>query len=158
MIMKKGVYLDTTIISYYFDKRKNIKTYCDLTKKWWGKESKNYNLVISNEVIAELEKGNYPNKEQLLTFIKTIKRLKYNKSILDIASVYIDNYLMPKQYAGDAIHLAYASFYKIDFLMTWNCNHLANANKKNHVRIINTKLNLFIPEIITPMELFTEED
>ena len=51
--MKKGVYLDTTIISYYFDKRKNLKTYCDITKKWWEKEKKNYNLVISNEVIAE---------------------------------------------------------------------------------------------------------
>ena len=54
-------------------------------------------------------------------------------------------------------HLAYASYYKIDFLPTWNCNHLANANKKQHIRIINTRLNLPTPEIITPFELFTEK-
>ena len=63
---------------------------------------------------------------------------------------------MPKDEMGDALHLAYASFYKIDFLLTWNCNHLANANKKQHIRILNNRLNLFVPEIITPLELFTE--
>ena len=57
---------------------------------------------------------------------------------------------------GDALHLAYASFFKKDFLLTWNCNHLGNANKKQHIRIINARLNLFTPEIVTPLELFTE--
>jgi hypothetical protein len=44
----------------------------------------------------------------------------------------------------------------MDFLLTWNCQHLANANKKQHIRIINTRLNLLTPELITPLELFTE--
>lgn len=48
------------------------------------------------------------------------------------------------------------SVYKIDFLMTWNCKHLANANKKLHIRKLNTKLGLFVPDIITPLELFEE--
>ena len=65
---------------------------------------------------------------------------------------------MPKIFQGDAIHLAYASFYKIDFLLTWNCNHLANANKRQHIKIINKQLDLWTPEIITPLELFREED
>jgi len=43
--------------------------------------------------------------------------------------------------------------YKIDFLMTWNCKHLANANKKQQIRIINNRLGLFVPEIVTPLEL-----
>ncbi|MCK5522717.1 MAG: hypothetical protein KAI83_06230 [Thiomargarita sp.] len=42
--------------------------------------------------------------------------------------------------------MAYASFYKMDLLLTWNCNHLANANKKQHISIINTRLKLFTPE------------
>ena len=66
------------------------------------------------------------------------------------------NYLMPLVLRGDALHLAYASFHKIDFLLTWNCNHLANANKRRHIRIINAGLNLATPEIITPLELFSE--
>jgi hypothetical protein len=56
--------------------------------------------------------------------------------IIDIAQVYLNNYLMPRTLTGDALHLAYASYYKIDFLLTWNCQHLANANKKQHIRII----------------------
>ncbi len=59
---------------------------------------------------------------------------------------------------GDALHLAYASAYKCEFLLTWNCNHLANANKKQHIAVINTRLKLFVPEIVTPMELFTETE
>lgn len=155
--IKKTVYLDSTIISYYFDKRTQIKTYCDITRKWWKQEQKKYLIFISNEVFAELESGNYPAKNKLINFAKNLKVLKYNNNIFNIASVYIDNYLMPQHYAGDAIHLAYASYYKMDFLLTWNCNHLANANKRNHIRIINTKLNIFTPEITTPLELFSEE-
>jgi hypothetical protein len=82
--------------------------------------------------------------------------LPFDERIVDIAQVYLDNFLMPRVLAGDTLHLAYVSFWKIDFLLTWNCNHLANANKKQHIRIINTRLNLLTPEIITPLELFTE--
>jgi len=53
--------------------------------------------------------------------------------------------------------LAYASFYKIDFLLTWNCNHQANASKRQHIRVINARLNLPTPEIVTPLELFSEK-
>ncbi len=74
----------------------------------------------------------------------------------EIVRVYIENQLMPRGVTGDALHLAYASVYKVDFLLTWNCNHLANANKKQHIAVINSRLRLFIPEIVTPMELFTE--
>lgn len=76
--------------------------------------------------------------------------------ITDIAQIYLDNYLMPNVLKGDALHLAYASFYRMDFLLTWNCNHLANANKRQHIRVVNARLNLATPEIVTPLELFSE--
>ena len=63
---------------------------------------------------------------------------------------------MPQVLKGDVLHLAYASYYKMDFLLTWNCNHLANANKRQHIRIINARQNLATPEIVTPLELFKE--
>ena len=49
-----------------------------------------------------------------------------------ITGFYIENFVMPKTLIGDAVHLAYASYYNIDYLVTWNCNHLANANKRKH--------------------------
>lgn len=155
--MKQTVYLDATIPSYLFDERESIKTYVEITKKWWEKESVHFDIWTSEETIAELSIGDYPNKDQILAFVAEQQVLSPNEEILEIAQVYLDNYVMPQVLKGDAVHLAYASFYKMDFLLTWNCNHLANANKKQHIRIVNARLNLFTPEIITPMELFKEE-
>ena len=154
--MKRSVYLDSTTPSYLFDERESIKLHCDLTKEWWKEESKNFDIFVSLETIAELANGNYSNKNKILELVKDIETLEPNPEIKNIAEFYMANSLMPKDERGDAMHLAYASFYKIDFLLTWNCNHLANANKKQHIRIINSRLNLYIPEIITPLELFSE--
>jgi hypothetical protein len=65
---------------------------------------------------------------------------------------------MPAGPAGDALHLAIASYHKCDFLVTWNCRHLANAKKFGHLRKINTLLGLFIPALVTPLELLGESD
>ncbi len=94
----------------------------------------------------------------MIEFSLQFEILPNNEEIIKIADIYIQNFLMPRDFEGDALHLAFASYYKIDFLLTWNCNHLANANKKQHIRTINTGLNLMIPEIITPLELFSETD
>jgi predicted nucleic acid-binding protein len=106
--------------------------------------------------LIELERGNYPQKEKVIRLVKGVSILPIVSEIEDIVGDYLRNYLMPKTDMGDAFHLAYASFYKIDYLLTWNCNHLANVNKKEHIDAINRKLKLFIPEIITPVQLFKE--
>jgi predicted nucleic acid-binding protein len=156
-IMKKSVYLDTTIFSYLVDERESIRNFIDVTKDWWETQRDNYNVYLSIETLAELREGDYPRKEKAIRLAETIEVLPRVDEIEEIAEIYIKNYLMPNDLRGDAIHLAYASVYKIDFLMTWNCKHLANANKKLHIRKINTKLGFFIPDIITPLELFEED-
>jgi predicted nucleic acid-binding protein len=142
--MKKQelVYIDSTIISYLFDQRTEILTHCQITNEWWNTQKGNYALCISDEVIAEIGRGSYPYRE---------------KAIETASKFYISNQLMPLKYSGDAVHLAYASLFHADYLLTWNCNHLANANKKQHIRIINNRLGIAVPEIITPLELFQEE-
>lgn len=118
---------------------------------------KNFDIWISEETLNELAAGRYPHKSHALEFASKLKVLPPDENIVEIAQIYLDNFVMPQVLKGDAIHLAYASFYKIDFLLTWNCNHLANANKRRHIRRINTKLNLPIPDIVTPLELFKEQ-
>jgi hypothetical protein len=66
--------------------------------------------------------------------------------------------VMPVDPAGDALHLALASYHKCDFLVTWNCLHLANANKIGHIRRVNTLLGLFTPTLATPLELLGDSD
>jgi predicted nucleic acid-binding protein len=156
--MNRSLYLDSTIPSYLFDEREGIKTFIEVTRKWWQEERNHFELWISEESIIEISKGDYPNKEKLIQLISEIQVLSPDPRVFEVAQVYLDNYLMPHSLTGDAVHLAYASYYKLDFLLTWNCNHLANANKKQHIRIINTRMGLPTPEIITPLELFTETD
>ena len=75
------------------------------------------------------------------------------EAISEIVQVYIQHYVMPRDPAGDALHLALASFHKFDYLLTWNCEHLANANKFGHIRRVNTLLGLHVPALVTPLEL-----
>ena len=60
---------------------------------------------------------------------------------------------MPANPSGDALHLAVASYYSCDFLVTWNCQHLANVNKFDSIAHINGILKLAIPKLVTPLEL-----
>lgn len=73
--------------------------------------------------------------------------------VIQIAKVYISKKTMPKDPTGDALHLALATYYKCDFLLTWNCNHLANANKFVHIEKVNSMLSLTSPRLVTPLEL-----
>ncbi|MBF0117927.1 MAG: type II toxin-antitoxin system VapC family toxin [Desulfobacterales bacterium] len=109
-------------------------------------------------VIEEIEDGDYPNKEQLLNLITNIPLLDINMEIRDIVDTYIKRKLMPIDTRGDALHLAIASFYNCDFLLTWNCKHLANANKFKHIRRLNTLLDIHVPALITPVELLSWEE
>lgn len=152
--MKTSVYLDTTIFSYYVDERPELSVHIERTKEWWDKEKDFYDLCISNFVLLELKDKKYPNQEEALSLVfDDIKVLDPVKQIDNIVNFYLKNQLMPKNDIRDALHLAYTSFYEIDILLTWNCSHLANINKKGHIININKRLGLHVPEIITPLEL-----
>ena len=79
-------------------------------------------------------------------------------AISDIVVKYVENKVMPADPTGDALHLAIASYHKCEFLLTWNCNHLANANKFGHIRRINAILSLYVPMLVTPIQLLGELD
>jgi predicted nucleic acid-binding protein len=157
-VNKEKVYLDSTIPSYFFDDRENLTVFINITRQWWYDESQNYELWISDAVIQEVSEGNYPGQRDIMQFVKKLPLLEPNKDLEQIVDFYIKNYVMPNELIGDAVHLAYTSFYGIDYLLTWNCNHLANANKRKHIRVINGKLGLSTPAIVTPMELFKENN
>ena len=159
-MMRENIYLETTVPSFYFENRvePEMVSRRNWTREWWEKYHFVYDIFISDAVIAELEEGNYPNKIEVLEFVKDLPVLEINHEIENIADVYMKNYVMPKEDVGDALHLAIAAFYKCDFLLTWNCRHLANAHKTRHIKRINEKLDLFTPLIVTPLELLPEED
>lgn len=77
--------------------------------------------------------------------------LEITTDVLEIARIYIDRLLMPGDADGDALHLAIASYYNMDVLMTWNRKHLANPNKFGHIDMVNGEQGLSVPLITTPL-------
>ena len=125
----------------------------DWTRDWWDNHRQRYLLVTSEAVLDELSRGDYPSKGEALQLMIDVSLLEIDDPITEIVEAYVRHKLMPENPLGDALHLALASYYKCDFLLTWNCKHLANANKFDHVGRVNMLLGLYVPKLVTPLEL-----
>ena len=128
------------------------------TRRWWSEEAPGYDLVTSAFVLGELDEGEFPGKPDALAMAEAIPLLEVVPEIEDIVAVYTARQLMPSKDLGDAYHLAIASYYGVHFLLTWNCRHLANANKVRHLQAVNAELGLAVPIVTTPDLLLTEAD
>jgi predicted nucleic acid-binding protein len=157
--MRRKVYIETAVPSFYVERREEpaLMVRRETTRKWWAEEAPRYDLFISPFVVDELDQGEYPGKREALALVADLPALEAVPEIEDIAAGYVQHRLMPRGERGDAAHLAVASYYAVDFLLTWNCRHLANANKVRHLTEINNRLGLFVPIVTTPESLFLEE-
>ena len=128
--MKPSVYIETTIPSFYHETRTETDMVArrNWTREWWNDHRDDYELYSSDAVIDELEQGDFSTRKDALELMDDIPLLDIDLAIAEIVSTYIANHTMPADPAGDALHLAIASHHKCDFLLTWNCRHLANAN------------------------------
>jgi hypothetical protein len=153
--LKQTVYIETTIPSYYHNQRKapDLVVLSQWTRDWWDNQRQDYDLVSSSAVIDELRKGEHPLKEEKLALMKSVRLLPYADEIGRIVDVYVARKVMPNDPHGDALHLAYASFYKCDVLLSWNCQHIVNYQKAGHIQRINGLLRLHVPALLTPFEL-----
>lgn len=157
-MMKPTVYIETTIPSYYCDGRADLMRDIIRTREWWDLEMDRYQCFLSLIVLDELEDGDYSTKQACLELVRELPLLEITSEIQQIADVYWANRLMPKPPVRDALHVATASFYRMDYLLTWNCRHLANINKSSQLDVINAKMHLGLPRMITPQQLRLVED
>ena len=155
--MKRSVYIETTIPSFYYEVRSEPEMIArrESTRRWWRSERRHYRLYGSAFVIGELQEGQYPGRSEALAMAESLYLLEIVPAVEEIVSVYVRRKLMP---LGDAYHLAVASYYGVHFVLTWNCRHLANANKVRHLQLINAELGLAAPIVTTPDLLLTETD
>ncbi len=158
-VVSESVYIETTIFSFYHDRRTApaVVAMREWTRDWWNNHSHGYELITSTAVLAELETGELPHRDDALTMAQGIPAIPAEAEIAEIVEAYIKYKVMPRDPLGDALHLALASFHKSDYLLTWNCKHLANANKFSHIRRVNTLLGLPVPALVTPLELMGGE-
>ncbi len=146
---KPRVYVETTIPSFYHEARTtpDIVARREWTRQWWDAAPANFDLVTSVAVLDELASGPHERREDWLHLVRDLPLLPVEPAIAEIVEAYLD-----------ALHLALASYHKCDFLVTWNCQHLANANKFGHIRRINAMLGLYVPLLVTPLELLGGND
>lgn len=154
--MKPIVYIETSIPSFYYE----IRTEPDMiarqnwTREWWDNCRDHYTLVTSAAVLEELQNGDYPNQEKVIALLNPIPLLPMEDPLVsEIVKTYLNHQLMPRNPKGDALHLALASYHRCDFLLTWNCRNLANANKFKHLERIHNILSLPTPLLVTPVQL-----
>jgi hypothetical protein len=108
--------------------------------------------------VLELSQGDWAGKEEALHLVESLPRLTIDAEIMGVATRYVEERLVPAGLAGDAAHLAVACVHEVDFLLTWNIRHLANPNKLNHLTIINRRMGLLTPQIVTPEMLWREDE
>jgi predicted nucleic acid-binding protein len=128
------------------------------TRQWRNNAPERYELVTSPAVLDELAGGPRERIAERLALVRELPLLAIEPGIGEIVQACVRHKLMPADPAGDALHLALASYHKCDFLVTWNCRNLANANKFGHIRRVNTMLGLFVPILATPLELLGGND
>ncbi|MBI5207114.1 MAG: type II toxin-antitoxin system VapC family toxin [Candidatus Firestonebacteria bacterium] len=157
--MKEKVYIETTIPSYLTSKSsKNIilLAHQSLTKQWWGQYKNNYLLYTAPITFEEVSRGDSTAVQKRQKILDEIDVLKPDIQIEQLAEIYAKELCISKKAGADALHLAYATFYKMDYLLTWNCTHLANAHVKVKLLQINQKMKIKNVEICTPEQLMED--
>lgn len=157
---KPRVYVETTIPSFYHERRTEPEMLArrHWTRAWWDRAAERYERLTSEAVLEELSDGEYESKAACLALLSDTPLLVIGPEVIEIAATYIRRHLMPDNPTGDALHLAVASYHQCEFLLTWNCQHLANANKFGHIRRVNNMLGLYVPALVTPLELLGGRD
>ena len=154
------VYIETTIPSFYYTLHTDTESLArqSWTRKWWEQYANQFILVSSTAVIEELRKGSTEKTQDRIDLVENLEILTVTAEINQVAEIYVDRLIMPQGLFGDAHHVALASFYNVDVLLTWNCKHIANLNKTHRIREINRELGLPTPELVTPLNFFGVDD
>jgi predicted nucleic acid-binding protein len=151
--MAERVYIETTIPSFYHTLRADAASVARMhwTRQWWAEFAPQFELFTCPAVILELQQGSSEKTVERLELIAGLELLEINDAVERIVSVYVERRVMPSDPGGDALHLAVASYYRMDVLLTWNCRHLANPHKMGHIAAVNRELGLPTPLLTTPL-------
>ncbi|MDQ6630794.1 MAG: type II toxin-antitoxin system VapC family toxin [Verrucomicrobiota bacterium] len=157
--MKAKVYLETSVISYLTARasRDVVASACQkMTQDWWEKRRVKFQLYISELVINEIERGNATAAKRRMDCVVDMTRLEITAEIQDLAQQFVRKNSLPAKASADALHIAIATVHGMDYLLTWNCTHIANAEIMPVIASICAVAGFKSPLICTPQELMGE--
>lgn len=156
--MAASVFIETSVPSAYVSVRHDPSSVHrrEATRLWWSEQLSLYVPYVSDGVMVELSRSEWSGRSAALALVESLPRLVADEETIAVARRYVAEHLVPEGLGGDAIHLATACVNEMDFLLTWNIRHLANPNKQEHLTVINRRLGLLTPLIVTPEMLWLE--
>lgn len=157
--MKRKIYVETSVISYLTARpSKSIigAAHQQLTLAWWERRGQ-YDLMVSEVVVRECGEGNSESAKRRLEVVRNLPLLLITDQAIKIAEALIKQRLVPLKAIEDALHIAIATAHGVDYLVTWNCRHIANPEIQRGIASYLEKIGVALPFICTPEELLGEE-
>jgi hypothetical protein len=157
--MPTTVYLETSIVSYLTGRASRdvvIKAHQLVTRKWWNMQRLNFELFVSPLVLQEAATGDPTMAHRRLESVRGLPVLAVTPEATELAEQLVQKGLLPLKAEVDALHIGVAATHGIEYLLTWNCKHIANARMRSQIEWICRKLGYEPPVMCTPEELMEE--
>jgi predicted nucleic acid-binding protein len=153
---KPTVYIETSIVSYLTARPSRdllVAAHQQLTVAWWDEQRTRYELFTSQVVLAEARAGDPTATQRRLAVLERLPLLAVTDAAIALATMLVTRQALPAQAAQDALHLAIACVHGMQYLLTWNCTHLANARLRSRIEQVCRDAGYVPPIICTPEEL-----
>jgi predicted nucleic acid-binding protein len=154
--MRARVYIETSVISYLTARPSRdvvAAGHQQISLDWWERRRKDFDLVASLLVVNEARLGNPEMARRRLAVLEGIPLLEVTEAAQRLAVAIVQKGLLPETAYPDALHIGTAAVHQVDYLLTWNCTHIANAEILPRVSVISKRFGLTLPYICTPEEL-----
>ena len=155
-ITRATVYIETSIVSYLTARPSRdllVAAHQQLTVMWWDQQRAHYELFTSQVVLAEARAGDPEAAQRRLVVLERLPLLDVTDAAIALAAALVSGQALPAQAAQDALHIAMACVHGMEYLLTWNCAHLANARLRSRIEQICRDAGYVPPIICTPEEL-----
>ncbi len=152
----ESVYLETTFISYLVARPSRdliVAGHQQITQEWWANRHDEFECRVSQVVIDEASVGDPAEVQKRLAIIGGLRALDVTADAMSLAKAIMAAGILPPHVVRDAAHVAVAAVHAVDYLLTWNCRHLANAQIARRIASVCEKLGHRMPIICTPEEL-----
>jgi hypothetical protein len=158
--MTPRVYLEMTIPSYLtaWPSRDLVRAaHQQITRDWWDRRRMEFELYISQVVLRECQAGDATAAAERLKVLEDLPLLEQTEAATQLAQALVDQVPLPERATVDALHIAIAAVHGMDYLLTWNCTHIANATLREPIMSVCRANGYEPPAICTPDELLAEE-
>lgn len=153
--MSATVYIETSILGYLTARPTDnliVKANIKVTQDWWDEYHNSLTLYTSEIVEDEALKGDPTIAIQRLALLQTLTFLDLTPEATELAQEFLEQSNLPAKAANDALHIAIATVYGLNYLLTWNCKHMANAKIQRKLSTISRDFGYNLPFICTPYE------